>query len=59
MTLPDITYPIVIAAAKTWFRLGDIDVRMSGVHHIPRSGGALRWAARMNVPLCHELSTKV
>ena len=41
MTLPDITYPIVIAAAKTWFRLGDIDVRMSGVHHIPRSGGAL------------------
>jgi 1-acyl-sn-glycerol-3-phosphate acyltransferase len=41
VTLPDITYPIVIAAAKTWFRLGDIDVRMSGVHHIPRSGGAL------------------
>ena len=39
--MPDITYPIVIAAAKTWFRLGDIDVRMSGVHHIPREGGAL------------------
>ena len=39
--MPDITYPIVIAAAKTWFRLGDIDVRMSGVHHIPRQGGAL------------------
>ena len=41
MTLPDITYPIVIAAAKTWFRLGDIDVRMDGTHHVPKTGGAL------------------
>ncbi len=39
--MPDITYPIVIAAAKTWFRLGAIDVRMDGTHHIPREGGAL------------------
>lgn len=37
----DITYPIVIAAAKTWFKLGDIDVRMEGVENIPRKGGAL------------------
>ncbi|MBD8870990.1 lysophospholipid acyltransferase family protein [Nocardioides donggukensis] len=39
--MPDITYPIVIAAAKTWFRLGDIDIRMDGTGHIPREGGAL------------------
>ena len=39
--MPDLTYPLVIAAAKTWFRLGDIDVRMEGVDHIPRQGGAL------------------
>lgn len=37
----DLTYPLVIAAAKTWFRLGDIDVRMDGISHIPREGGAL------------------
>jgi 1-acyl-sn-glycerol-3-phosphate acyltransferase len=39
--VPDLTYPLVIAAAKTWFRLGDIDIRMEGTHHIPREGGAL------------------
>ncbi len=37
----DLTYPVVIAAAKTWFKLGDIDVRMEGTEHIPREGGAL------------------
>lgn len=37
----DITYPIVIAAAKTWFRLGDIRINMTGIEHVPESGGAL------------------
>src|SRR6202007_960127 len=33
--------PIVIAAAKTWFKLGDIDIRMTGTENIPESGGVL------------------
>jgi 1-acyl-sn-glycerol-3-phosphate acyltransferase len=37
----DISYPITIAAARTWFRLGDIRIRMSGAEHIPETGGAL------------------
>lgn len=37
----DLTYPIVIAAAKTWFRLADFDIRMEGTEHIPREGGAV------------------
>lgn len=37
----DITYPIVIAAAKTWFRLGDIKITMTGLEHIPQEGGVL------------------
>lgn len=37
----DISYPIVIAAAKTWFRLGDIKVNMVGVENIPKQGGVL------------------
>lgn len=37
----DISYPLVIAAAKTWFRLGDLRINMSGQEHIPRTGGAL------------------
>lgn len=37
----DISYPIVIAAAKTWFKLGDIRIRMSGQENIPTQGGAL------------------
>jgi len=37
----DITYPITIALAKTWFKLGDIQVNMTGTEHIPRKGGAL------------------
>jgi len=39
--LVDITYPVVIAAAKTWFRLGDIRIDKHGTEHIPRKGGAL------------------
>lgn len=39
--MPDITYPMVIAAAKTWFKLADIDIVMTGTEHIPRAGGAL------------------
>ncbi|WP_203337641.1 lysophospholipid acyltransferase family protein [Nocardioides limicola] len=39
--MPDLTYPVVIAAAKSWFRLWGIDVRMEGNEHIPRSGGAV------------------
>lgn len=37
----DISYPIVIAAAKTWFKVGAIDIRMTGVENIPSAGGAL------------------
>jgi len=39
--LVDITYPLVIAAAKTWFRLGDIRIDKHGTENIPRKGGAL------------------
>lgn len=37
----DFVYPVVIAAAKTWFRVGDVRIQMSGTEHIPREGGAL------------------
>lgn len=37
----DLTYPVVVAAAKTWFRLGGVRVRMTGTEHIPRTGGVL------------------
>jgi 1-acyl-sn-glycerol-3-phosphate acyltransferase len=37
----DIVYPAVVAAAKTWFKLGDVRIQMSGTEHIPREGGAL------------------
>lgn len=37
----DISYPIVIAAAKTWFRLGDIKIDMKGIENIPKKGGVL------------------
>jgi 1-acyl-sn-glycerol-3-phosphate acyltransferase len=37
----DIVYPIVVAAAKTWFRLGDVRIEMTGTEHIPQEGGVL------------------
>lgn len=37
----DFSYPVVIAAAKTWFKLGDVKITMTGLEHIPESGGAL------------------
>lgn len=37
----DISYPVVIAIAKSWFRIGDIDIRMTGLEHIPEKGGVL------------------
>ncbi|MBW8751873.1 MAG: 1-acyl-sn-glycerol-3-phosphate acyltransferase [Propionibacteriales bacterium] len=37
----DIVYPAVVAAAKTWFRLGDVRIAMTGTENIPREGGAL------------------
>lgn len=37
----DISYPVVIAVAKTWFKLGDIDIRMTGTENIPEQGGVL------------------
>ncbi|MCW2784630.1 MAG: 1-acyl-sn-glycerol-3-phosphate acyltransferase [Marmoricola sp.] len=37
----DIVYPAVIAAARTWFRLGDVKITMTGQEHIPTSGPAL------------------
>ncbi len=37
----DFVYPVVIAAAKTWFKVGAIDIRMTGVENIPTAGPAL------------------
>lgn len=37
----DITYPPVIAAAKTWMRAEGMKFQMSGTEHIPKKGGAL------------------
>lgn len=37
----DFVYPVVVAAAKTWFKVGDVRIQMSGTEHIPREGGAL------------------
>jgi 1-acyl-sn-glycerol-3-phosphate acyltransferase len=37
----DFVYPAVIATARTWFKLGDIDIRITGAEHIPATGGAL------------------
>lgn len=37
----DIAYPITIAAAKTWFKLGNVKITMTGQEHIPLEGGAL------------------
>ena len=37
----DLTYPAVIAAAKTGFRLLGQRFEMSGTEHVPRSGGVL------------------
>ena len=37
----DIVYPAVIAAARTWFKLGDVQINMTGQEHIPTEGGAL------------------
>ena len=37
----DYIYPVVIAAAKTWFKLGDVDIRMTGMDNIPEKGGVL------------------
>jgi 1-acyl-sn-glycerol-3-phosphate acyltransferase len=37
----DFVYPVVIAAAKTWFKVGAVDIRMTGMEHIPTDGPAL------------------
>lgn len=37
----DFSYPIVIAIAKTWFKVGNIDIKLTGTEHIPSEGGAL------------------
>lgn len=37
----DLVYPAVIRAARAWFKLGDVRIKMNGVENIPRTGGAL------------------
>jgi 1-acyl-sn-glycerol-3-phosphate acyltransferase len=37
----DLTYPPVIALAKTWFRVEGMKINVSGAEHIPRQGGAV------------------
>lgn len=39
--MPDISYPVVVALAKGWFRLGGLKIDIEGTEHIPREGGAL------------------
>ena len=40
-TVRDITYPPIVVAAKTAFRVLDLDIRLTGSEHIPRTGGAV------------------
>lgn len=35
----DLPYRFVIAAAKTWFKVGDVRIDMQGTEHIPATGG--------------------
>jgi 1-acyl-sn-glycerol-3-phosphate acyltransferase len=37
----DIPYRLVIAAAKTWFKVGGVPIDMQGTEHIPAEGGAV------------------
>ena len=37
----DLVYPPVVAFLKTWFRVMDISVTVTGAEHIPRTGGAV------------------
>ncbi|MGO4254886.1 lysophospholipid acyltransferase family protein [Marmoricola sp. RAF53] len=37
----DFSYPVVIAVAKTWFKLGDVRITMTGTENIPETGGVL------------------
>jgi 1-acyl-sn-glycerol-3-phosphate acyltransferase len=37
----DLVYPPVVAAAKFFFRVLDLRIRLDGGHHVPRSGGAV------------------
>ncbi|HEX4189431.1 MAG TPA: lysophospholipid acyltransferase family protein [Marmoricola sp.] len=37
----DLVYPAVIATARTWFKLGDVRIAMTGAENIPLTGGAL------------------
>lgn len=37
----DLTYPVIVAAAKTWFKVSAMDIHMTGTEHIPTEGGAL------------------
>lgn len=37
----DLTFPLVIPTAKTWFKAMDFRFQMSGYENIPREGGAL------------------
>jgi 1-acyl-sn-glycerol-3-phosphate acyltransferase len=37
----DITYPPTILAARAWFKISDLRIRVEGGEHIPRTGGAV------------------
>lgn len=37
----DITYPIIIRMAKTWFKVGGFKIDMRGTEHVPAEGGAV------------------
>lgn len=37
----DITYPPIVALAKTWFRVEGMKIDIQGIEHLPRKGGAI------------------
>ena len=41
MPVRDVTYPPIIAACKLGFRALGQDIRITGAHHVPRTGGVL------------------
>ena len=45
----DLTYPPIILAAKTGFRLLGQKIRVAGADHVPREGGVLLACGRYPV----------
>lgn len=37
----DITYPVIVTMTRSWLKLGDITIAMTGADNVPATGGAL------------------